>query len=216
MQNLFNHADYFDEDYFEHGIETGKSYYTNYHYIPERSKAEAEAIIRTFSLRKEKDFILDYGTAKGFLVRAFRDLGYAADGCDISEYALSFAPDGCWSCLDRSSYSFFSYFGYTHVIAKDVLEHISEPILCGTLLNIAKLSKNFLCVIPMGDNGKYRIPEYHLDPSHLIAENESWWRKLFVSYGWNIKQEFDHIDGIKDNWYSVNPSGNRVFILERQ
>jgi len=36
---------------------------------------------------------LDIGCAKGFLVKAFRDLGIEAWGVDVSEYALSSAPD---------------------------------------------------------------------------------------------------------------------------
>ena len=34
-------------------------------------------------------------------------------------------------------------------------------------------------VIPLGDNGKYRIEEYHLDQSHVQMNDENWWCGLF-------------------------------------
>lgn len=206
MQNL---SSYFDENYFENGIKTGKSYYTNYHWMPERSFTEAKAIIAALNL-SINDSILDYGCAKGFLVKALRELGYYADGCDISEYALSFAPVGCWNCSDLIKFSDYSY---THVVSKDVFEHLSKDLLSATLAAISKLSNKLTCIVPIGDSGIYRIPEYHLDPSHLIAENEDWWRNKFLDSGWGIQDELDHIVGVKDSWYSVNPCGNRVFKL---
>jgi hypothetical protein len=211
MQNSFD-GSYFDEDYFEHGRETGKSYYENYHWIPNRSFREARSFITELKLTK-KDFILDFGTAKGFLVRAFRELGYYCDGCDISEYALSFAPAGCWNCSELSK---FQNYSYTQVVSKDVFEHLNKELLLETLIALKNIANNITCIVPLGDNGQYRIPEYHLDPSHLIAENEEWWRSTFMGVGWEVKKELDHIDGIKDNWYSSNPIGNRVFILEKK
>jgi hypothetical protein len=67
----------------------------------------------------------------------------------------------------------------------------------------------------MGDSGIYRIPEYHLDSSHIIAENEDWWIDMFTKSGWKVKTELYHLPGIKDNWYVNNTTGNRVFYLEK-
>jgi hypothetical protein len=72
-----------------------------------------------------------------------------------------------------------------------------------------------MCVIPMGDNGIYRIKEYHMEISHLIAEDEWWWMSTFRGFGWNIIDHTNHISGLKDNWMSV-PDGNHVFVLERK
>lgn len=76
-------------------------------------------------------------------------------------------------------------------------------IVCGT-------------VIPMGDNGKYRIPEYHMEISHLICENEIWWREAFEECGWFVMKDTNHVPGLKDNWQtSANGIGNHVFVLEK-
>ena len=72
-----------------------------------------------------------------------------------------------------------------------------------------------MCVIPMGDNGVYRIPEYHLEVSHLLIENEEWWRDQFEKKGWFVVKDCNHVAGLKDNWlYCEN--GNHVFVLEKK
>ena len=65
----------------------------------------------------------------------------------------------------------------------------------------------------MGDSGIYRIPEYHLEVSHLIAEDEAWWANMFRENHWKILMMTDHILGLKDNW-ADRKKGNCVFVLE--
>jgi hypothetical protein len=67
----------------------------------------------------------------------------------------------------------------------------------------------------MGDDGKYRIDEYHTEVSHLIAENELWWSEAFLKNGWGIVESCRHVRGLKDNWQDfANGRGNHVFVLE--
>jgi len=200
---------FFDEDYFEKGKISGKSWYMNYRWLPERSTTEAKAIIDYLQLN-ENHKILDFGCAKGFLVKALRMQNIETEGCDISDYALSFAPGGCWNSSIEKNWENKKY---THVIVKDVFEHLTPVQLFEILNKISKVSSKILCIVPIGDNGVYRIPEYHCDISHIIAENEEWWKGKFEEGEWNIITECEHIPGLKDNWYHV-PNGNRVFLLE--
>jgi len=205
---------FYDADYFENGKASKKGWLENYHWMPRRTFREAFAFIDALGLNDDS-YVLEVGTAKGFLIRALRELEIKADGCDISNYALSFSPDGCWNCTDENSWEEHSNFGYTHILIKDMLEHISKEQLPKTLNNFSKVAKKMMCVIPMGNNGIYRIPEYHTEISHLIAENESWWRKEFKKCGWKIIIETRHVNGLKDNWMHVS-NGNHVFVLERK
>jgi len=176
-------GDFYDADYFERGQETGKGWLQNYKWMPRRTFKEALAIADYLDLN-EKSRVLDVGCAKGFIVKALRHLEIKADGCDISKYALSFAPEGCWDC---SSWEPHYNDGYTHVIIKDMLEHLTLKQLDDLLLNVAKTAQFLFCVIPMGDNGMYRIPEYHMEISHVIAENEEWWINVFEKNNWKVK-----------------------------
>jgi len=67
----------YDEEYFESGLATGKSCYLNYRWLPELTIKMAHNIIRYLDL-KENEKILDYGCAKGYLVKAFRILDIEA------------------------------------------------------------------------------------------------------------------------------------------
>lgn len=200
----------FDEEYFERGRKVGKSFYENFRWMPRRSFKEAIAIADALGLDGSSK-ILDVGCAKGFLVRAFRELEIHAEGCDISFYALRFAPGGCWNCTDAREWDGRQY---THAFAKDVLEHGTRDQIIATLELVRKVAPVFLVIVPIGDNGRYRIPDYHLDKTHVTAENERWWRMAFAEAGWSIAREAERIEGVKDNWRHWM-GGNRVFFLER-
>ena len=205
-------GNFYDADYFERGKQSGKGWLENYHWLPRRSFREAFAFIDYFGL-DESAYVLDFGTAKGFLVRAFRELEINADGCDISKYALSVAPSGCWNCNSDKEWERHVMFNYTHITAKDVFEHLNPLQLQETLLKLSILAKNLMCVIPMGDDGVYRIPEYHTDISHQIIEDEVWWTYAFKKAGWHIIKSCEHVAGLKDSWMTI-PNGNHVFVLK--
>lgn len=211
---ILSNSSFFDEDYFENGIATGKSWYENYRWQPQRSFRESLALIDYLGLNN-KSYVLDFGCGKGFLVRALRELQILADGCDISKYALKFAPAGCWDCSNNISFNLMSHFNYTNIVAKDVFEHLTPSELHVTLKNLAKLAPRLLCIVPFGHNGVYKIQEYHLDKSHIIAENRLWWEKEFKQAGWEEIEFLDHLPGIKDTWYKKEPTGNGVFYMER-
>lgn len=212
MSNLSRFdGSFYDEDYFERGRTTGKGWLMNYHWMPRRTFKEAFAFIDYLGL-DETNYVLDFGCAKGFLVRALRELEIMADGCDISSYALTFAPRGCWNCEKEEQWKNRKY---SHVLVKDVFEHLDKTQLIEILDKLATISSVIMCVVPMGDNGIYRIPEYHTEISHLIAENESWWRNKFKKSGWKVIKECNHVNGLKDNWFYAQ-DGNHVFVLERE
>lgn len=190
----------------------------NYVYIPLISKEVGEEKV-VYNIEVENDHtyfangVPVHNCAKGFLVRAFRELGFKVQGCDISEYALTFAPQGCWNCASDFQWNFHKIMHYTHIVCKDVLEHLTEEQLHKTLIKLKTLANKMMVVVPMGNHGKYRIPEYHLEISHLIAENESWWEDAFKQAGWKVIKETNHVPGLKDNWL-YEPYGNCVFVLE--
>lgn len=200
---------FYDKDYFENGIASGKSWLTNYRWMPRRTFREAFAYIDHLDL-DESSYVLDFGCAKGFMVRCLRELDIPADGCDISEYALTFAPFGCWNSSDPLNWKSKRY---THIISKDVFEHLYPDQLSEILGMLRNIAPILMCVIPMGDNGVYRIREYDTDISHIIAEDEMWWGNKFRENRWNIKKSCPHVTGLKDNWSYV-PNGNHVFVLE--
>ncbi len=203
---------FYNYDYYERGPQSGKGWLQNYRWMPRRTFKEAFAFIDYLGLN-ENSYVLDFGCAKGFIVKALRELEIKADGCDISEYALQFAPENSWNCSTDQSWEEHKN-QYTHIIIKDVLEHLTKDQLQETLQKFKIVAPKIMCVVPLGDNGIFRIPEYHTEISHLIAEDENWWRNAFWQGGWRVIKECFHVPGLKDNWRHIE-RGNYVFVLEK-
>ena len=74
----------YDEDYFERGIESGKSLYTNYRWIPELTIPMCSFLNEQLGIGQSEN-VLDFGCAKGFIVKAMRLLGRNAYGVDLNQ-----------------------------------------------------------------------------------------------------------------------------------
>lgn len=208
---------YFDKDYFESGIQSGKSCYVNYSWLPELTIPMAFKIIEYLKI-KQNHTILDYGCSKGYLVKAFRLLGFKAYGVDISTYAINnsdkYVKKYC-KLINKKNYNPHNM-KFDWVISKDVLEHMNLKAINIFLKNYNKLSRNMFHIIPLGDQGKYRIKEMHLDKSHIQIKNEKWWIKTFDKNSWKTKKLAYRVKGLKDKWYSNHKFGNGFFILEKK
>jgi SAM-dependent methyltransferase len=201
----------YNEDYYERGVQLGISGYTNYRWLPQLTIPMCEKIAGYLCIPKHKR-ILDFGCAKGYLVKGFQELGYQCDGTDISEYALSQAHPDIKNSLFL--YSLDNIFGrwYDTVIAKDVFEHIEPEHLSKVLLALGTITDRIFCAVPLGDEGKYFIPEYEGDITHIIRQPKDWWVEHFNKSGWKTQFFSYLLDGVKDNW-SHYPKGNGFFIL---
>lgn len=199
----------FTEDYYEHGKEKHLSLYENYRWLPELTIPMAERLVAACGINRS-DVILDFGCAKGYLVKALRGLGFLAYGTDISEYALSHADEETRKYLSSSLFiSTGSRSGlFDWVICKDVLEHIEEHELAGTLSGLRNVTDNIFIAVPLGNNGTYTIPDMELDVTHRIRRPLWWWAAQVEQAGFkNITSSFA-VRGIKENWTRKYPFGN--------
>ena len=185
----------YDKDYYERGLETGKSLYQNYRWIPELTLPLASFIIEYLGISRQHT-ILDFGCAKGYLVEAFRLLKRRAWGVDTSTYALSCVNS---DVKDFCSLSFRGN-GFPEVfdfcIAKDVFEHIPLINLKDILLSLN--SKKLFVVVPLGKEGEYYSNINNLDITHIICEDEIWWKKLFEDHNWKLLNFSFEFTGMKE------------------
>lgn len=199
----------FNEDYFQNGIKTGKSLYDRYRWLPGLTMSMAMSMIDYLNIKREHR-ILDYGCSRGYLVKAMRLLHRIAYGTDVSEYAIDNCDHDVVDYLrlivdEDGSIPFDMPFDFG--ISKDVMEHISYEHIDFVFEQLSKHCKTLFIVVPLGEAGKYRIPQYELDSTHLIRENDDWWAQKMGQFFTDLIVE-DHISGIKDNWHNVNPKGN--------
>jgi SAM-dependent methyltransferase len=200
----------FDKDYYECGIVTGKSLYSCYRWIPELTIPMAMVLIDYLKI-KPGARILDYGCAKGFLVKALRWLQRDAWGYDFSEYAIGNVDIEVLAFCTTENYIMTRSFDFC--IAKDVFEHIPEMDLA-VLLNVLDADTLF-AVIPLGDGDKYIVPANDRDATHIHRQPASWWENLFNRYGWSVLNIAYQISGIKDQYYRDYPEGHGFFRCKR-
>jgi len=209
MKNLYN------QDYYERGVQLGISGYSNYRWLPELTIPMCQSIIKKLDISKD-DTVLDYGCAKGYLVKAFDNLGYNCYGADLSNYAIEASDVSIRHKLyliehEQSISNMEKYFNF--VISKDVFEHIEPSVLSSVISQLSNVCKTLFVITPLGDGSKYIIPEYEKDITHIIREDKEWWSNMFLKNGFTIKEFSYRIPGIKDNWAHY-PKGNGFFILE--
>ncbi len=215
MKNIF------DKDYFTDGIAKGISCYENYRWIPELTYPMANSIFTFLNLKRNSN-VLEYGCANGFLVKCLKDFGVNAYGIDISNYAISNCPvdisrnvsvitnNDVNRAIKKTT---FKKKKFDWVISKDVMEHIKPSYLNVIIKKISKITKKMFVIVPLGDNNRYRIKQYHLDKTHIVIKNERWWINLFKKNNFDIEDVSYKVDGIKDKWYKYNKYGNGFFQL---
>ena len=210
----------YTKEYYEDGESLGLSCYKNYRWMPDLTIPMCQAIIAGLSIDKDNN-ICDFGCAKGYLVKAFHELGYHKTcGIDISQYAIENCDYSVKSYVFHDtgyhSLRLGSIVGYDldWIICKDVLEHISYEELDNTLEQFLESSKNVFIVVPLGSNGKYFVEEYEKDVTHIIREDLQWWKKQIENAGF-IVEYFDYqFPGVKENWAHCK-NGNGFFIAKR-
>ena len=207
----------YDRDYYERGLETGKSCYQNYRWVPELTIPMAMAMIDLLGIKRGQT-VLDYGCAFGFLVKALRLLGRKAWGVDISTYAIENADPSEHCFLKAGNYlhgkaAFLQSLHSDFCIAKDVFEHIpySEIVEVFEWIN----ADTMFAIIPLGENDKYRAPANNLDVTHKICKDETWWTNLLEKNGWELQDFTFRIEGIKDSYYEKHPKAHGFFTLEK-
>ncbi len=213
MKTLFNPPEYFNEDYYERGAETGKSLYSHYRWMPELTIPMAHHIAKYMDLH-ESEKVLDFGCAKGFTVKALRLLGYKAYGVDVSEYAISQIEEKTrkWCGVIKPQDELVcAEDGYDWILCKDILEHIPYQDLHDQLTVLYRGGKRVMAMIPLGDGEKYIIDSYELDKSHFIRESLQWWHEQFEEAGFDVDMSTYDMGPFKKNW-QFEPEGNMLIM----
>lgn len=203
----------YNEEYFERGIQVGRSMYQNYRWIPDLTLPLAMSIIDYLGIKPDAT-ILDFGCAKGYLVKAFRLLNRNAYGVDISEYALFNSDPSIRVYCRNVTSDIWHNISYNYFIAKDVFEHLEEEELKKILKKVA--ANIFFAIIPLGNEFGYTCPANDLDSTHKICKNSDWWKQFFCDQGFKIISFDYHVPGIKEAYYDKYPEAHGFFTFQRK
>lgn len=207
----------YDADYFLRGPESGKSLYTDYRWLPDLTIPMAQRIIDHCGIKKGAR-VLDFGCARGYLVKALRMLNVNAYGYDASEWALDNADPEVYHYLTRIKEMAFhpDVVPYDWIIAKDVLEHVQY--VRSTVIDLMKAARiGVFVVVPLSkfDHGDYVIPDYEKDVTHIQRLTLDKWAKMFMEPGWRVEASY-RVPGIKDNYYKPGWERGNGFITARR
>jgi SAM-dependent methyltransferase len=169
---------FYDENYFDHGCESGKSNYVDYSWerIGLEVQKTAAHIINQFAPVKT----LDVGCAKGFLVKALYNLGVDSYGIDASDYAITKVPEEINNRVKLGLASDLPYKNgeFDLVTILDVLEHIPEELANQTCAELLRVSNKWVLV--------YVVTKHQpddIDPTHINIKPQEWWKAKFAELG---------------------------------
>ena len=207
-------SDVYNEDYYLRGRETGKSLYKDYRWMPELTIPMCARIVNHLGIING-DTILDFGCARGYLIKAFGILGYDAYGTEISQWAR----DNCDPAVKHKILCSDVTLGpdiVDWVIAKDVLEHVENvQQTVNELMYMAR--KGVFVVVPLSNkNGDpYVCKEYEADITHIHRLTLPTWAAMFTRPGWSVDSRY-HLWYIKQNYHKRGLERANGFITCRR
>lgn len=184
-------GEWFDADYFHHGRKS--NWATGYHWKDFSALFRETAEFLTTMFPEAASF-LDAGCAKGFLVRALRELGKDAWGFDHSAWALERAEELAHPFLrlaDTTSVNFDRPFDV--LLAFSLFESLTETQAEEFLRRARTWTRQALLAVILvcdSEEAKTGLRGADGDLSHITVHNREWWHALLLQSGW--KQDALH------------------------
>jgi hypothetical protein len=165
----------FGRYYYQH--DCGIPYERNDHWLAE-FRTIARALIRRF----QPATALDAGCAIGLLVETLRDEGVDARGIDISEFAVSQAPEPIRPYLTQGSLVEPIEGRYDVVTCIEVVEHMEAADAPRAIENLCAVTDRILFS---------SSPNDYSEPTHLSVRPPEYWAGLFAEHGFIRDTSFD-------------------------
>ena len=168
-------ADYFDNPKVDQG-------YKGYHYDG-RFKDAALSIIDKYKV----NYVLDFGCAKGFLLREFYKHGCQILGVENSKYVHANLLDKLkpyvYKDLKNIPHQKLEYVDF--ICMRDVLPHLEISLLRDLLSTIVKKCssiKLFYVECIVADNKDEELDMKLWDPTHRNCNSPHWWTNILSAY----------------------------------
>lgn len=146
--------------------------------------------------------VLVLGCARGYLVKAFRDIGFEAYGVDISEWAIEQCAKGVEEyvlCGDICDLSKWADNEFDLVIALDVLEHITVPDLYKALDEAVRVGRMMCVDVPIAPDDSKPDQSDGTDKSHVSIYSKEWWIYRFLERGQELFKSQPYVyDEVKE------------------
>lgn len=143
---------------------------------------------------------LDIGCAMGYIVRRLRGRGVDAWGLDISEYAISHAPEDVKPYLKVGSADSLPWGDkeFDMVVSFSTFEHLPKGIVEKAISEAIRVAKKGIISVTPGDS-----PHFDEDVSHQTKQPLSWWREQFPP-------EFEVRSDADEEWQKTIPDVSKI------
>jgi GT2 family glycosyltransferase/ubiquinone/menaquinone biosynthesis C-methylase UbiE len=159
--------------------------YDEQSYLP-RNRQLAKFVCKIYKPKT----VMVLGCARGYLVKAFRELGVEAVGVDISKWAIENSPEDVRKHLfvgDICDLSLFESGHFDVTIAFDVFEHITVPDLYTALNEAARVTgKVVLIDVPIEKDDTHPDQSKGTDKSHVSVYSQFFWIRQFKKRGFPV------------------------------
>jgi ADP-heptose:LPS heptosyltransferase/predicted TPR repeat methyltransferase len=176
---------WYDADYFEHGVKSNWRQGYSWQQFGELFRQTAAFLTEVFA---EADSFLDVGCAKGFLVRALRDLGKDSRGFDHSAWAIEHTDAATKPYLTLACADDFEFARDCDVLtAFSLLETLTEDQISAFLTRARTHTRQALVAIIASFETDEEIEAYRRnsrDLSQINLRPRTWWHERFVAAGW--------------------------------
>jgi hypothetical protein len=173
----------------------------------------AKRIVEHCGIRTDQR-ILDFGCARGYLVKAMLELGYVDTfGIDVSQWVVENCDPDVKNRIRLINNGIIAI-ASDWIIAKDVLEHI--PFVKQAINELMRVAREgVFVVVPLSShyNSPYVVPEYEQDITHCQRYPLWAWAEMFMRPGWRVEASY-RVKGIKDN-YAQYEQGNGFITARR-
>lgn len=187
----------FGADYFLNGVESGLSNYSAYRWLGRPTEEMAQSLYRHLNLCAG-DSLLEFGCARGYVVRALRSLGVPAYGIDISRWAIANCDPSVMEYVSNNLP--IKPLSFDWIFGKDVAEHIEISTLPDVIEAITDgCKKGAFFIVPLTDSGGiYLRQEDRQDVTHQIKWELQDWLKFLTDCAPDFTVEGSyHIPGLK-------------------
>ena len=178
-------SEWFDADYFENGV---KSNWKNGYQWRDFAGLFRETARFLVTMFPEAASFLDAGCAKGFLVRALRELDKDAWGFDHSGWALQHAEEPARPFLRQAcaeSVEFDRRFDVT--LAFSLLENLTEEQAIKFLRRAREWTTQALVVVVLlreDETKSAQLLAEDRDLAHVTLQSHAWWHERLLQTGW--------------------------------
>lgn len=179
-------GNWYDADYFEQGIKSNWERGYSWRQFDALFRQTASFLTETFN---EAESFLDAGCAKGFLVRALRELGKDCCGFDHSPWAVEHAEEIARPFVARASVDDFEFAREFDVLTSfSLLESLTEDQLASFLARARTHTRQALFAVITSFETDKEMEAYRRasrDLSQITLRPRAWWHERFIAAGWH-------------------------------